>query len=233
MTLWDRIVALLAEAQERTLGAVMASMERRRRNRDAAVFSIALIALSAKLAKSDGAVTDDELAAFRSFFAYPPEEEAKVRTVFGLAMEDVAGFPSYARQVGRLFRDDPVVLEDVLDCLFFIALADGTLHPDEVELLRVAGDAFAIDARAWRRIRAAHLGADHEDPLVILGVEHGADATEIRRVYRQLAKDNHPDTLIARGVPQDLVRIAGHRMAVINDAYRRALGELPEGMTTP
>ncbi len=225
MNLWERIIALIGEARERTLGAVLEAAERRKRQRDSAVFSIALIALSAKMARADGVVTDEEIGAFRSFFTYPDDAESKVRTVFTLAMEDVAGFDSYARQVGRLFRDEPTVLEDVLDCLFFVAMADGVLHPKEADLLRVAADAFGVGTAAWRRIKAAHLGADKEDPYVILGIPHEASDEELKTAFRTLAKENHPDALVARGVPQDLVKIAEHRMAVINQAYERALAE--------
>lgn len=229
MTLWDRIVSLLEEAHERTLGAVMDTMSARRQQRDSAIFSIALIALSAKMAKADGIVTDDEVAAFQSFFAFPQEEEGKVRTVFTLAMEDVAGFDSYARQVARLFKNEPTILEDVLDCLFFIALADGVAHPGEMELLRRAADAFGISASCWRRIKAGHLGTDHEDPYVILGLEHSASEVEVRKAYLALVKENHPDALIARGVPADLSRIAEHRMATINTAYEKIKSEFENG----
>lgn len=225
MTLWERIVALIAEAREHTLGAVMEHISERRRARDAAVFSIALIALSAKMAKADGVVTDDEVAAFRTFFSYPAEEEQKVQNVFALAMEDVAGFESYAGQVGRLFEGDGPILEDVMDCLFFVALADGILHPNEMELLRIAANRFAIDKSAWRRLSAAHLGSDHDDPYLILGADHDMGDVDIKRVYVQLVKEHHPDALIARGVPPDLVKISEHRMAIINDAYERIVTE--------
>ncbi|MEM9421411.1 MAG: molecular chaperone DjiA [Pseudomonadota bacterium] len=225
MTLWERIVALIEEARERTLGSLMEAMAARQRRRDAAIFSIALIALSAKMAKADGVVTDDEVSVFRSFFSYPPEEDEKVRTVFLLATEDVAGFEAYARQVGRLFRDDCQVLEDVLDCLFFIALADGVMHPDEMTLLRVAADEFRLGKKTWRRVKAAHLGADKEDPYIILGVEADISDAALKNEYLKLVKDNHPDALVARGVPEDLVKISEHRMAVINTAYERAMTE--------
>lgn len=225
MTLWERIVALIEEAHGRTLGAVMESLSTRRQRKDAAIFSIALIALSAKMAKADGIVTDDEVAAFRSFFTYPAEEDSKVRTLYSLAMEDVAGFQSYAKQVSRLYRDEPAVLEDVLDCLFFIALADGVAHPNEMDLLREAADAFGLNAAAWRRIKAGHLGTDHEDPYVILGVEHDMPPEDIRNAYMTLVKANHPDALTARGVPADLVKIAEHRMATINAAYEKIQAE--------
>ena len=223
MTLWDRIRAILADARERSLGAVMEAVERRRRARDAAVFSIALIALSAKMAKADGVVTDDEVAAFATFFAYPPEEADRVRMLWDLAQQDTAGFDAYAGQIGRLFGGEPGVLEDVLDCLFYVALADGVAHPEEMRLLEVATERFGLDAAAWRRVRAAHVGADKDDPYAILGVAPDADERAVKTAYRQLARDNHPDALIARGVPEDLVRIAEHRMAAINAAYERAM----------
>lgn len=225
MSLWDRIQKFLSEAQERTLGALMAVLEERRRKRDAAVFSIALIALSAKMAKADGVVTDDEIAAFRNFFNYPPEQEDKVSMIFRLAMEDVAGFELYAKQVGKLFKEEPGILEDVLDCLFHIALADGELHPNELSLLRVAADAFHLNQRQWRRVMAAHAGHDSNDPYMILGISAEASDGELKKRYLQLAKDHHPDALMARGVPAQLVKIAEGRMAAINNAYEAALAE--------
>ena len=225
MTLWERIRAILADARERTLGAVMEAMERRRKSRDAAMFSIALIALSAKMAKADGIVTDDEVDAFATFFSYPAEEAGKVQMLWTLAQQDTAGFEAYARQVGRLFADEPSVLEDVLDCLYFVALADGVAHPEEERLLAEARAAFGLDAAAWRRVRASHVGMEKDDPRAILGVAPDADAPAIKAAYRKLARDNHPDALIARGVPEDLLSISEHRMAAINDAYERAMRE--------
>ena len=223
MTLWERIQAILADARERTLGAVMEAVERRRRARDAAVFSIALIALSAKMAKADGTVTEDEVAAFGTFFAYPPDQADKVRMLWDLAQQDTAGFDAYAGQIGKLFAGEPGVLEDVLDCLFYVALADGVAHPEELRLLEVATERFGLDAAAWRRVRAAHVGVDKDDPYLILGIEPEADAAAVKAAYRKLARENHPDALIARGVPETLVRIAEHRMAAINAAYERAV----------
>jgi len=225
MTLWERIAAILDSAREATLGAVMDAMEDRRRKRDAAVFSIALIALSAKMAKADGIATDDEFEAFLDFFEVPPGEESRVRTVYDLAKSDVAGFESYARQVAKLFGSEPSILEDVLDCLFHVALADAIFHPGEEELLTKAKDAFGMSDACFRRVKAAHVGLDEDDPYAILGVEPDIETDDLRTAYRQLAKEHHPDALVARGVPAELVSISEHRMATINAAYEKAMAE--------
>lgn len=225
MSMWDRISAMLDAARKRTLGAVLESLAAQRQRRNEEAFSIALIALSAKMAKADGVVTDDEVAAFGDFFSFPPDEADKVRMIFHLAQQDVAGFGEYLKKVARIFDHAPAVLEDVLDCLFYVAAADGVAHPREIELLDQAADIFQTPMAAYRRLRAAHLGLGEDDPWAILGVDHDADAQTVKRVYRKLVRDHHPDALIARGVPAELVKIAEGRMAAINTAYERILTE--------
>ena len=225
MTLGERIAAILESARDRTLGAVMDAMEERKKRRDAAVFSIALIALSAKMAKADGIATDDEFQAFRDFFDVPPSEESRVRTIYDLAKSDVAGFESYARQVKRLFGHEVTILEDVLDCLFYVAMADQVLHPGELELLNQAKDAFELSDACFRRVKASHMGLEADDPYAVLGVDFEISTEDLKLTYRQLAKEHHPDALVARGVPAELVSISEHRMAAINEAYEKVMAE--------
>ena len=225
MGIWDRIGDAIEEAHKRTLGSALDAFVAMKTRRDEAAFSIALIALSAKIARADGFVTENEVAAFKKFFAYPEREESKVRMIFDLAKQDIAGFDHYARQVARIFEDDPVVLEDVVDCLLYIALADGQAHPQEMALVESAAEMFKLKPGAWRRLKAAHLGQELEDPYLILGIDHDADGGRVRDRYRELMRENHPDALMARGVPPGLVRIAENRTAAINAAYERILAE--------
>ncbi|WDI30375.1 molecular chaperone DjiA [Hyphococcus flavus] len=223
MSFWDRIEATLAEAHKRTLGTLLDALATQRRRRDEAAFSIALIALSAKMAKADGIVTDDEIDAFRDYFHFPEKEAGKVRMIYQLAQQDVAGFSEYVKRVAKIFDDSPVVLEDVLDCLFHVAVADGVAHPRELELLEQAAKAFNISAPAYHRLKAAHLGLADDDPYLIIGVEPGESLDKVKAAYRALSRDHHPDALMARGVPSDLVTIAEGRMAAINTAYEQIL----------
>jgi DnaJ like chaperone protein len=193
-------------------------------------FTIAVIALGAKMAKSDGVVTGDEEEAFRQYFRVPPSEEANVRRIFRLARQDTAGFETYARQIANIYRGNPAVLEDILDGLFEIAKADGVLHPGELAFLERVAEIFGFAPNEFRRIRASHF-PDREDPYVILGVAHDAGEEEIKRTYRLLVRENHPDRLIARGVPPEFVKLATDKLAAINAAYDKI--EIERGFRRP
>jgi DnaJ like chaperone protein len=191
-------------------------------------FTIAVIALGAKMAKADGEVTRDEVAAFNDVFQTPPGEESHVRMIFDLARRSTHGFESYARQVARLFADDRAVLEDLLGGLFHIALADGELCASEDAYLREVARLFGFDGAEYARIRATHVDAPAivvEDPHAILGVGAGASAEEIRVAYRRLVRENHPDLLISQGLPPEFLARATARVARINAAHDRLTKE--------
>jgi DnaJ like chaperone protein len=206
--------------------------------RGSIAFTIAVIALGAKMAKADGTVSRDEVAAFREVFQVPPGEEAHLRLVFDLARRSTAGFDSYARQVGRLFAGHRAVLEDLLGGLFYIALADGRVCPAEDAYLREVARHFGFDAAGYARIRAAFVGAPgassadgaplgdpggDDDPHAVLGLAPDASLDEIRAAYRRLIRAHHPDLLAARGMPAERVALATQRVARINAARDRLL----------
>jgi DnaJ like chaperone protein len=189
------------------------------------VFTIAVIALSAKMAKADGIVTDDEVEVFERLFRVHPDEAANVRRVFNLARGDTAGYELYAGQIARLLAGNPALLEDILDGLFEIAKADGVLHPGELEFLERTAEIFGFAPNEFRRIRASHFAPDAMDPYAVLGVAYDASDEEVRKTYRRLVKENHPDSLIGRGVPEEFVRLATDKLAAINSAYDRIESE--------
>jgi DnaJ like chaperone protein len=190
---------------------------------DEVVFTVALIALSAKMAKADGQVTEAEIRAFEEVLKVPDAERANVNRVYRIAQQDVAGFQAYAEQVARVYRDRPATLEDVLDALFHIAKADKYIHPAELEYLRTVADIFGFSEVEFARIRASHLGPEKTDPYLILGITPDISSDDLKKAYRRLVRENHPDTLIARGVPKELVSIANEKLATINVAYEKIL----------
>jgi DnaJ like chaperone protein len=184
-------------------------------------FTIAVIALAGKMARADGVVTEEEFEVFQRVFRVPSEEEANVRRIFNLARQDVAGFEHYAGQIAQLFMGNPAMLEDILDGLFEIAKADGVLHPGEAQFLERVAEIFGFAPNEFRRIRASHFAPELTDPYVILGVSYAADEEELKQTYRRLVRENHPDSLMARGVPQEFIKLANDKLAAINTAYEK------------
>lgn len=184
-------------------------------------FTIAVIALGAKLAKADGTVSKDEIAAFRQVFRVAPDEVKNVARVFNLARKHAHGYEPYARQIAGMFRDQPAVLEELLAALFHIAKADGVVHPAERQFLNDVAEIFGFGPDAFARVSAGQAGIDEGDPYVILGVAGDAPEAEIKAAWRQLTRENHPDLLVAQGMPQEFIDLANEKMATINAAYDR------------
>jgi DnaJ like chaperone protein len=184
-------------------------------------FTMAMVALAGKMARADGTVSDREIEIFRGIFQVPPGEEANVKRLFDLARQDVAGYEIYAFKIAKLFRGRPALLEDVLDGLFEIAKADGQLHPEEARFLEKVAEIFGFAPNEYRRIRASHFGHDNADPYGVLGVAYDATEKEIQLTYYRLVRENHPDSMMGRGVPPEFVKLATEKLAAINAAYEK------------
>lgn len=216
MTLWSRIAqAISALATGEGLGTLFDSL---RRNPERSVgFTIAVIALGAKMAKADGVVTRDEVAAFRRVFTIPKGEEASAAKVFDLARQDVAGFDAYARKIRAMFNpSDRDVMIDLMEGLFHIAVADRQFHPAEEMFLRSVAQIFGLDDPCFRSLRARHV---QDDPYAVLGVDPSAPDAAVRKAWREAVKASHPDVMLARGVPAEAVRLAEDRLRALNAAW--------------
>jgi DnaJ like chaperone protein len=188
-------------------------------------FTIAVIALGAKMAKADGQVDRSEIAAFKEVFQVPASETANVARIFDLAKRDARGFEPYARQIAKMFRRDSPVLEELLDGLFHIARADGRIQDSEIAYLAEVATLFGFSEGDFARIREANIGPDKADPYTILGVTRAMSNDEIRAAWRKLVRDNHPDRLIAQGLPEEFVMLANQKVATINAAYDKVAKE--------
>lgn len=226
MSIWTRIAeAIAALANGESLSEVF---EKLRGAPDKSVgFTIAVIALGAKMAKADGRVTKAEVTAFREVFLIPPEEEANAARVFNLARQDVAGFDTYARRIKAMYGDDEGPLCDLLEGLFHIAVADGVYHPKEDDFLHKVARIFGFDERRFRGVRAQFVDEAERDPYDVLGVDPDAPMEEVRRIWRQLVRETHPDQMMARGVPEEAVKLAERRMVAINRAWEEIQSRRP------
>lgn len=223
MSIWTRISeAIEALRRGETLSSIFETL--RTPPERSIAFTIAVIALGAKIAKADGLVTKDEVMAFREVFDISGDDEQSAARVYNLARQDVAGYEEYARRIAGMFQDQPSVLCDLMEGLYHVAMADGMYHPNEDEFLsRVAG-IFGIPDDRFHRLRARFVPDAKPDAYSVLGVSPDQSLDEIRLAWRKAVRESHPDLMIARGVPAEAVQIAEKRMVDINRAWEEIQG---------
>jgi DnaJ like chaperone protein len=220
MSIWSRITeALSALASGEGLSEVF---ERLRSPPERSVaFAIAVVGLGAKMAKADGLVTRDEVAAFREVFQIGREDEAGAAKVFNLARQDVAGFEEYAARIARMFDGQTETLYDLMEGLFHIAVADGVYHPKEDRFLEEVARIFGLSESDFAALRHRFVPDQEPDPYTVLGVRPDAPMEEIRAAWRRKVRETHPDRMLARGVPEEAVKLAEKRIVDINRAWEQ------------
>ena len=222
MSIWKRISdALAALAQGEGLSAVFKKL--RTPPERTIGFTIAVIALGAKMAKADGLVTRDEVTAFRQVFHIPTSETQNAARVFDLARKDVAGYDIYAARIRDMFGAGHQALVDLLEGLFYIAVADGRYHPNENVFLEDVARIFGVQSRDFVNMRARFVPDENPDPYCVLGVEPNSDRETVRDAWRALVREYHPDRMIARGVPEEAMKLAEKRLIQANWAYEKIL----------
>ena len=188
------------------------------------LFAISVVVLAAKLAKCDAPVKRPEIDAFKRQFRIPPESVRDIGRLFDQARDSSDGFEPYATQLGEAFADNRGMLEDVLAALFVIARADGPANVRELDFLSRTHRGFGLDQAAWERARGAiprRPQSDEPDAYSVLGVSQSTSDEEIRATWRRLMRENHPDSLAARGVPAEFIARANEKVANINAAWDR------------
>jgi DnaJ like chaperone protein len=191
-------------------------------------FTVAVIALAAKLAKADGQVTRDEVATLKRIFHIPEIAGSQIGQIFNEAKKSTDGFEPYAKQIATLLRNNRPVLEDLLGALLMIAHADGVYHPAERAYIAQVGYIFGFSAADIRRIESTFIAGGSSsatDPYEVLGITGKASDAEVKSAYRKLLQENHPDKVMAQGLPEEFIEVANKKMAEINAAYDRVKAE--------
>ena len=181
-------------------------------------FTIGVIVLSAKMAKADGKVTEDEIRAFKEKINIPDNEIKNVAKLWDQAKKTTDGVQIYARQIANLLEKNSSVLEELLKLLIIIALADGKITIPEIKYLEKVGNIFGFSKEDFERIYSSKSGVS-ADPYQILGVSRDASVEEIKQKWKQLAINHHPDRLISQGIPEDLIHKSTSRLKEINNAW--------------
>lgn len=218
MSLWSRIAdALSALTQGESLSHVFSQL--RSPPERTVAFAIAVIALGAKMAKADGQVTRDEVTAFRAVFHIPKKDEDQAARVYNLARQDVTGFKTYAQSIARMFQNETAVFEDLLEGLFFIAMADGEYHAKEDDFIHEVATIFGLSDRRFRMLRSRFAPDAPPDAYDVLGVSPDTPIGEIRAAWRKAVRETHPDQMMSRGVPEEAINLATRKLVAVNKAW--------------
>ena len=187
------------------------------------LFAIVAVVLSAKLAKCDAPVNRREIDTFKRCFRIPPEATNEIGRLFDQARARTDDFEPFAAELARAFADQRLVLEDVLVALFAIARADGPINDQEGDFLRRVHRVMGLSRASWERAEsgAARPSSDEPDAYAVLGLAKGASDDEIRQTWRRLMRENHPDSMTARGIPEAVIAKTGDKVARINAAWDR------------
>ncbi len=182
-------------------------------------FTIAVIALSAKMAKADGIVTSEEIRAFRQVFYIPKNEEKNASMIFNLARKDVAGFEIYAKKVNKMLYSNTRILEELLEGLLHIATSDGMYHPAENKYIETVAKIFKIDQNKLSMIKSIYLPNEKFNPFLILGANPNWEISKIKEKWKNLVRECHPDKYLIRGLPSEAAILANSRLSKINHAW--------------
>ncbi len=181
-------------------------------------FTIGVIALSAKMAKADGKVTNEEIISFKKQIVVPENEIKNLGKIWNLAKKSTAGFEIYASQLASLFKPKSQVLEQLIFVLFNIAISDGKITNEEIRYLKKVSTIFGFDNNDFDRISSHYLESIN-DPFKTLGVEKTTNIHEIKKKWIKMSKEHHPDKLLASGMPKEFINKSIKKLKDINNAW--------------
>ena len=183
------------------------------------IFALSLIVLSAKLSKADGQVSKEELIAVRDKLKIPDNEIEQVGKIFNKAKEESTGYEPYAQQISQIYKSNPNVLEEVINILFYIAEADGNISQSEMNMIQHIAEIFGLNNTQFNSIKESRKSSDKLNPYIVLGCNPDDNLQNIRKKYLKLSKEHHPDLLISKGVPEEVIEESKKKMRSINSAW--------------
>ena len=185
------------------------------------IFALSLIVLSAKLSKADGQVSREELVAVKEKLRIPENELDEVGKIFNQAKEESTGYEPYAQQIAQFYKGNLNVLEEVINILFYIAESDGEVTSEETRMIEKIAYIFGLSKKQYNSIKESRKSSDKLNPYLVLESSPSDDLQTIRKRYIQLSKEHHPDLLLSKGVPEEVIEESKKTMRAINSAWEQ------------
>ena len=185
------------------------------------IFALSLIVLSAKLSKVDGQVSKEELVAVKNKLRIPENEIDQVGKIFNKAKEESTGYEPYAQQIAQIYKGNLNVLEEVINILFYIAEADGNVSQSEFQMIKKIAQIFGLNEVQFNSIMESRKSSEKINPYIVLESNPDDSIENIRKKYLKLSKEHHPDLLMSKGVPQEVIDESKAKMRAINSAWNQ------------
>ena len=185
-------------------------------------FFVATFSMLAKVAQADGRVSPEEIQAVENFMAHElnltPESKRFAVDIFETAINSPMAFEDFAGQFYHHFHNQPRLLDLMIDVLLRLSVADGALSGSEEKLISSAARIFGFSEQKYHEFKSRY-APDFEKYYAILGTNGRASDDEIKRQYRKLVKEYHPDTIASKGLPEEFTKFANDKFREIKEAY--------------
>jgi len=185
-------------------------------------FFVASFSMLGKMASADGRVSREETSMVDQFARAQMRLDDNTRAfamrIFHKAAASSSTFEEFATQFRDSFSSQPQMLRVMLDMLLRVSMADGSLHPHEEKILLSAVQLFGISSAEYARMKDQHY-SDRDKHYAVLGCGPEASMEEVKKKYRQLVRDFHPDTIISKGLPEEFNKFAESKFREIQEAY--------------
>jgi DnaJ like chaperone protein len=185
-------------------------------------FFVAAFSMLAKIAKADGAVSEKEIASIEEFMTRDLNLNAESRNsavnIFRQALNSNDRFDAFAVQFHTAFRNQPRIIELMMDILLRVSAADGTISDREEVLLKTAARTFNFSDNDYARLKSRYVKEVNRF-YAVLDCKETATNEELKKQYRKMVSDYHPDKIEAKGLPEEFVKFANDKFREIQEAY--------------
>ncbi|MDY0360105.1 MAG: TerB family tellurite resistance protein [Desulforegulaceae bacterium] len=187
------------------------------------IFFVAAFSMLAKIAKADGQISDSEIQAVEDFMnndlKLDSSSKAAAINIFRAARHSSESFESFSRQFYEAFKDQEQILELMIDVLFRVASSDGSIILDEEILIKNTSALFGFSDAKFNSIKSKYAKVNSNHYYAVLNCSPSDDPAYIKKQYRKLVSEYHPDKIIAKGLPDEFVEFANEKFREIQEAY--------------
>jgi DnaJ like chaperone protein len=185
-------------------------------------FFVAAFSMLAKIAKADGRVSEREIESIDAFMLNDLHLDAQSRqsaiSIFRQAINSPENFEAFATQFYRAFSSQPRIIDLMMDILFRVSASDGGITPEEDRLLLSAARIFSYSPTDYAMLKSRYIRESNRF-YAVLQCDQNASNEEIKKQYRKLVAEYHPDKIASKGLPEEFIKFAGDKFREIQEAY--------------